>query len=61
MLIWVLWCILIIRKILITGKGPTDGLDDITLTVEKEYSINFTGQKKKFCLSSHGVNNYIYV
>ena len=29
------------KDILILGKGPTDGLDDTTLTPEKEYSINF--------------------
>ena len=51
------------KDILILGKGPTDGLDDTTLTAEKEYSINFTEQQKKFCLSLHynGVNSYIFV
>ena len=35
---------LIIEKkyILILGKGPTQELDDNTLTAENEYSINFT-------------------
>ena len=27
------------KNILILGKGPTQGLDDTTLTVEAEYSI----------------------
>ena len=36
------------RDILIFGKTTTDGLNDITLTVDKEYSINFTEQQKKF-------------
>ena len=51
------------KDILILGKGPTDGLDDTTLTAEKEYSINFTEQQKKFCLSLYynGVNSYIFV
>ena len=29
------------KDILILGKGSTDGLDDSTLTAEKDYSINF--------------------
>ena len=36
------------KDILNIGKGPTDGLDDTTLTAEKEHFINFTTQKKKF-------------
>ena len=40
------------KDILILGKGPTQGLEH-TLTTEKIYSINFTGTKKKFCLSLH--------
>ena len=45
------------KDILILGEESTD----IILTVEKEYSINFTKQWKKFCLSLHynGVNSYI--
>ena len=33
-----------------------------TLTVEKEYSANFTEQQKKFCLSLHynRVNSYLF-
>ena len=40
-----------------------DGLDDTTLTVENEYSLNFTEQPKKFCLSLYynQSNNYIYL
>ena len=51
------------KDILILGKGQADGLYDAMLTVEKEYSINFTEQQKKFCLSLHynGVNNYIFL
>ena len=33
------------KDILILVKGPTCGLDDTTLTTEKEYSINFTEQQ----------------
>ena len=40
------------KDILVLGKGPTQRLEH-TLTAEKMYSINFTGTKKKFCLSLH--------
>ena len=51
------------KDILILGKGPADGIDDTTLTVEKEYSINFTEIKKKFYLSLNynGSNSYLFV
>ena len=47
----------------ILGKGPTQGLDDTTLTAEKEYAINYSEQQKKFCSILHynGVNNYLFV
>ena len=32
------------RDSLFLGKGPTDGLDDTTMAVQKNYSINFTEQ-----------------
>ena len=35
------------------SEGPTQGLDDTTLTAEKRYSVNFTEHNKKFCLSLH--------
>ena len=41
------------KGILIHGKDPGEGLNDTTLTAEKEHSINFTEQQKKFCLSLH--------
>ena len=34
------------KDILILGKGPTQRLDDITLTAEGEYHINFTQARK---------------
>ena len=51
------------KYILILGKGPTQALDGTTLTVEKLYSINFTENNKKFCLSLHynGANSYLFV
>ena len=50
------------KGILILGKGPTQGLDH-TLTAGKMYSINFTENNKKFCLSLHcnGTNSYLFV
>ena len=50
------------KDILISDKGPADGLDDTTSAAEKEHSINFTEQQKKFYLSLHcnGVNSCIF-
>ena len=36
---------------MILEKDPTHGLDDTALIVEKEYLINSTDQRKKFCFS----------
>ena len=51
------------KDILILGKGPADGLDDTMLTAEKEYSINFTEQQKKYYVNLHynGRKGYIFV
>ena len=51
------------KYILTLREGPTDGLDDTVLAPEKEYSISFTEQQKKFSLSLHynGVNSYLFV
>ena len=54
---------MIIKKnFLILGKGPKQGLEH-TLAVEKLYSINFTKENAKFCLSLHynGANSYLFV
>ena len=50
------------NDILILCKGPTQGLEH-TLAVEKLYSINFTKENAKFCLSLHynGANSYLFV
>ena len=50
------------KKILILGKGPTQGLEH-TLSAEKMYSINFTEKNKKICLSLHynKDNSYLFV
>ena len=49
------------KDILILDKDPTQGLEH-TLSAEKMYSINFTEQNKKFCLSLHynGANSYLF-
>ena len=51
------------KDILVLGKGPTQGLDNTTLTAGKMYSPNFTVDYKTFCLSSHynGDNSYLFV
>ena len=50
------------KNILILGKSPSDGLHDMTLTAEAEFSINFSEQQDKFCLSLHykGSNSYLF-
>ena len=42
--------------------GPKQGLED-TLTAERLYSINFTKENTKFCLTLHynGANSYLFV
>ena len=49
------------KDILIIGEGPTQGLDGTMLTAEKKYSVNFTENSKKCCLSLHynRVNSYL--
>ena len=51
------------KNILILGEDITQGLDDTTLTAEKNYSINFTENNKNFCLSLHynGASSYLFV
>ena len=36
------------KDILILGIGPTQGLDDITLTAETKYLISFSRSNKMF-------------
>ena len=51
------------KDILILGKGQTKGLDNISLTAEAEYSINFSRSEREFCLSLHynGSNSFLFV
>ena len=50
------------KDVLVLGKGPTQGLEH-TLSAEKIYSINFTENKKKICLTLHynRANNYLFI
>ena len=50
------------KDILILGKGPTQGLEH-TPSAEKMYSINFTKNKKKYCVSLlyNGAISYLFV
>ena len=51
------------KDILILGKGPTQGLDNITLTAEAQYSISFSKSSRKVCLSLHynESNSFLFV
>ena len=48
---------------LILGEGPTQDLDDATITVEAKYSINFTESGKGFalCLHYNRSNSFLFV
>ena len=41
------------KDILILGEGPTQVLDDTTLTAEAKYRFNFTQLNRKFCVTLH--------
>ena len=51
------------KDVLILGDGPTQGLDDTTLTAEAKYPINFTQPRKRFVLSLHynGSNSFWFI
>ena len=51
------------KYILVLGEGRTQGVDGTILTAQKAYSINFTRNNKKFCLSLHynESNSYLFV
>ena len=51
------------KDILILGIGPTQGLDDTTLTAEAQYSINFSISNRKFCLIMHynGRSSFLFL
>ena len=41
------------KDIWIPGEGPTQALDEATLTAEAKYPINFTQSGKRFLLTLH--------
>ena len=51
------------KDILILGKGPTQGLNNITLTAENRYLISFTRPNKRFVLRLHYnlSNSFLFV
>ena len=51
------------KDILILGKGPTQGLNNTTLTREAKCPINFTQSERRFVLSLHynGSNSFLFV
>ena len=51
------------KDVLILGEGPTQGLDDTTLTAEVIYPITFTQPNKRFVLSLryNGSNSFLFV
>ena len=51
------------KDILILVEGPTQGLDDTTLTAEAKHYNNFTQSGKRFALSLHynGRNSFLFV
>ena len=51
------------KDILLTGEGPTQGLDDTTITAEAKYPISFTESGKIFVLSLYynGSNSFWFV
>ena len=38
------------KYILVFGKGPTQELNDTTITVDAKYSIEYSRSQNKFCL-----------
>ena len=50
------------KDILTLGICPTQGLDDTTLSVEAQYSINFSRSNRKFCFFHYnGSNSFLFV
>ena len=51
------------KDILIIGEGPTQGLNNTTLTAEAKHPFHFTQSEKRFVLSLHynGSNSFLFV
>ena len=52
----------LLKDIWILGEGPTQGLEDTTLTAEAKYSLNFLQSGKRFLLSLryNGSNSFLF-
>ena len=52
-----------IKVIFVLGEGATQGLDDLILTAETKYPIDFTQSNKRFLLSLHynGINSFLFI
>ena len=50
------------KDIVILGEGPSQSLDDTTLTTNAKYPTNFTQLRKRFVLSLHynGSNSFLF-
>ena len=48
------------NNFLILSKGPTQELDETSLTVEAQYLINISKSNRKFCLSLHHNGSNIF-
>ena len=50
------------KDILILDLGPTQRLDDTTLTAKTEFSIKFSRSNRSFCLSLlYGSNSFLFI
>ena len=51
------------KDVLILNEGPTQRLDDTTLTTEEKYPINFIQPRKRFVLSLYynGSNSFLFL
>lgn len=50
------------KKMLVLGKGPTQGVDDTRIAAEIEYSIDFLKSARQFCSIVHyNGNNSVFL
>ena len=51
------------KDVLNLGIGPTQKLNDTTLSAEAQHQINFSRSNRKFCLSLHynGSNSFLFI
>ena len=51
------------KNILVLGEDPTQGLYNVTTTVEDKYPVNFTESLERFVLSLYykGSNSFLFI